>query len=369
MNVVFIIPTGIGASIGGHAGDATPVAKLIAACCDNLILHPNVVNASAINEMSDNALYVEGSMLDSFLAGHIGLNRSRGNRVLVAVNYPLTIDTINAVNAARATIGMDAEIMCLDTPLEMEGIIENDGTAGGKMSGHQELCKQVKNYYHSDNFGALAIVTKIKVSMEDGKRYFMHGGVNPWGGIEAMLSKFIATTFDSEYQSPLPVAHAPEDDGLFDALRGIVRPAMAAEWSSMCYLHCVLKGLYRAPRLMRLDNTNEHLADLTNRDIDFLVSPDCWGPPHQYATVYDIKQIVVTDNRTMLPDEKNRIQTPSQIIVDNYLEAAGVIMAARAGVSLDSVMGKLVPAKINGKHMNYEEMNEFTSLTGKELKQ
>ena len=34
MNVVFIVPTGIGAEIGGHAGDANPAAKLIAAACE-----------------------------------------------------------------------------------------------------------------------------------------------------------------------------------------------------------------------------------------------------------------------------------------------------------------------------------------------
>ena len=48
-NVAMLIPTGIGAAIGGHAGDATPVAQLIASVCDNLVIHPNVVNASDIN--------------------------------------------------------------------------------------------------------------------------------------------------------------------------------------------------------------------------------------------------------------------------------------------------------------------------------
>lgn len=61
---VFIVPTGIGCSIGGHAGDATPAAKLIASCCDTLLVHPNVVNASDINEMTNNMWYVEGSVED-----------------------------------------------------------------------------------------------------------------------------------------------------------------------------------------------------------------------------------------------------------------------------------------------------------------
>ena len=54
MNVVFIIPTGIGCEIGGHAGDASTSAKLLASACDKLIIHPNVVNASDINEMGEN---------------------------------------------------------------------------------------------------------------------------------------------------------------------------------------------------------------------------------------------------------------------------------------------------------------------------
>ena len=34
MNVVMIIPTGIGCEIGGHCGDATPPARLLGACCE-----------------------------------------------------------------------------------------------------------------------------------------------------------------------------------------------------------------------------------------------------------------------------------------------------------------------------------------------
>ena len=33
-NVVFLVPTGIGAEIGGHAGDTTPAAQLLASGCD-----------------------------------------------------------------------------------------------------------------------------------------------------------------------------------------------------------------------------------------------------------------------------------------------------------------------------------------------
>ena len=66
---VLIVPTGIDADIGGHAGDAGPVARLLAAASDRLITHPNVVNGADINEMPENTLYVEGSVLTRLMMG------------------------------------------------------------------------------------------------------------------------------------------------------------------------------------------------------------------------------------------------------------------------------------------------------------
>src|SRR5215218_2693125 len=77
--VVLLVPTGIGAEFGGHAGDATPIAQLLAGACDTLITHPNVVNASDLNEMPGNALYVEGSVITTFVMGTVGLMPTRAN--------------------------------------------------------------------------------------------------------------------------------------------------------------------------------------------------------------------------------------------------------------------------------------------------
>ena len=53
----FIVPTGIGASIGGYAGDASCYAKEFAKI-SKLIVNPNVVNAGCFSGISDNMLYV-----------------------------------------------------------------------------------------------------------------------------------------------------------------------------------------------------------------------------------------------------------------------------------------------------------------------
>ena len=107
-NAVLLVPTGIGAEIGGHAGDATAVARMMAESCDKLLLHPNVVNASDINELPDNALYTEGSIITRLLMGNTGLLPTRANRILVVLNdHPdkhFVHAAINSVSAGRGDV-------------------------------------------------------------------------------------------------------------------------------------------------------------------------------------------------------------------------------------------------------------------------
>ena len=331
MNVVLIVPTGLGAEIGGHAGDANPVAKLLGSLCDNLITHPNVVNASDINEMPENTLYVEGSSLDSFLRGEIGLKKVSYNKVLAAVNAPADIHTIHAISAARATIGMDAFIVELETPLKMTATME-DGVASGEVSGWQELVEQVEKY----DFDALAIVSSIDIDRSVAEQYITgSGGVNPWGGVEAKASRLISMAVKK------PVAHAPFGDVL-KGFKEIVDPRMAAEMVSECYLHCVLKGLHRAPTFV----SPRYNADLSVEDISCLVTPaGCVGEPHSACMAASIPIIAVRENTTRLNDN----MPDDFIVVDNYLEAAGVIASMRAGVYWPSVRRPLAPTQVYNK--------------------
>ncbi len=75
----FIVPTGIGASIGGFAGDASFWARKFSEKC-KLIVNPNVVNAACFSGITDNMLYVEGYTLDDFFKGNIGLKESNKDR-------------------------------------------------------------------------------------------------------------------------------------------------------------------------------------------------------------------------------------------------------------------------------------------------
>lgn len=320
---VMIVPTGLGCAIGGHAGDANPVAKLIANCCDTLITHPNVVNASDINEMTANTLYVEGSCLDQFLFGQVRLEPvKRYNKILVAVNKPLTGETVNAVNAARHTVGIDAEILELSEPLTMVARMEG-GHATGDVFGVESLVRVLR----LNTYDALAVHTQITVPRDVALNYYRNGGVNPWGGVEAKASKMIAQAIGK------PVAHAPmesttaDDEELYFVYQERVGPRIAAEAVSICYLHCVLKGLHRAPRIRQS-------VGIQRNDVDFLLSPyGCWGPPHKACMSAKIPVIAVRENTVASPAPS----LPYHTVVENYLEAAGLIMSMRAGVTPKSV--------------------------------
>lgn len=325
MNVVFIIPTGLGCDIGGHAGDATPAARLIAQCCDKIILHPNVVNASDINEMPSNALYVEGSMLNDFLYGKIGLKEVLSNRVAVAVNKGMVPDVINAVSASRATTGVDAEIVVLNEPLIMNGWVAGcPARAVGSHAGVESLIAQFRSL--RDKYDALAIVTEITVGEAVAIQYFKTGGVNPWGGIEAVVSRMISQALR------IPVAHAPVES---TATKGnpelfnlpyteIVDPRIAAEVMALGYCHCVIKGLHRAPQIGN---------DINRSSVICLVTPaNCIGNPHEACFMAGIPVIAVNQNDSHQGRTDNRI-----IYVENYIEAAGMVSLLQSGVTAESV--------------------------------
>ena len=330
MNVVFIVPTGIGAEIGGHAGDATPAAKLIASLCDKLFVHPNVVNASDVNEMTENMLYVEGSILDRFLEGQVGLEEVHSNRMLVVVNEIRT-ETVNAASGARATMGADIEMLELKTPLKMVATMR-DGKASGDIYGLDEALEQLTKC----DFDVLIVNTPIETEEEKVKEYLRKdGGVNLWGGVEAKLSKLMSEKLHCS------VIHAPvEASEVFRTFNEVVDPRKAAEMVSVCYLHCCFKGGHAAPRMSMKDNAH------WNTDIDFLVSPiNVVGRPHIACRTHSIPIIAVRENKTVLND----VMPDDFIIAENYLEAAGIISAKKAGVTIASVGRPLRKTKIRKK--------------------
>lgn len=347
-NAMLTIPTGIGAEIGGHAGDATPVARLLGTVCDTLVVHPNIVNASDINEMPENALYVEGSAIGRLLMGTVGLRRVRSNRLLVLIgpheDQQFVSGAINAVNAARATCGLRCDhIVRLSSDFQLQTTYAASGAASGSVEGFEHLFEILAQL--RDEYDAVAITSTINVPHAYHTDYFKGEMVNPWGGVEAMLTHAITNLFNAQS------AHAP----MFDSREvaemdvGVVDPRMAAETISFAFFQCVLKGLQRSPQIVHLNGLDMPTDLFTANDISCLVIPDgCFGLPTFAALMQGIPVIAVRENRNVmrndlssLPWEKDQFR-----VVENYWEAAGVMSAMRAGIDPSSVRRPLTPIKV-----------------------
>jgi hypothetical protein len=318
MNVAMTIPTGLGCKIGGHSGDGTKVAKILASACDTLFLHPNVVNGGDLNEMPPNSLYVEGSALDAFLKGSIGLRRVNSNRILVVTNKPVHPSTINCVNAAHHISGMDVDIVTCTEPLKMEGYIVN-GVPSGQASGVDQLIGMLQGRH---NYDAVAIHSTVDVDHIEAEEYFRNGGLNLWGAIEAYVSRKVSTAIGK------PCAHAPvpADD---DLVYRVCFPQIAPEMISGSFLFSVLKGLHRAPRIVKPHEV-QHQDTYWSTDVDALVSPwGAWGAPNDYCLARKIPIIAVKENTCLQEHHMSDV-----IEAATYCEAAGFLCAMKAGVDL-----------------------------------
>ena len=340
-NVVFLVPTGIGAEIGGHAGDATPVARLLASSCDTLITHPNVCNASDINEMPENSMYVEGSTICRVMMGTIGLQPVRSNRILSIIdNNKHTMfenAAINSINAARATLGINcSKIAKLSPPIAMISEYSPSNRAVGTIKDINHLFSILKQ--HRGSYDAVAISSIIKVPKNYHKDYFLSKGdmINPWGGVEAMLTHALSYKFN------IPSAHSPmfESPEIANMDSGIVDVRMAAESVSTSFFHCVLKGLHKSPKLISEKDTFYSNDIISAKDISCLVIPDgCLGLPTLAALEQGIKVISVKENKNLMCNDLSVLPwDKGQFFqVENYLEAAGILNAIKNGISPQSI--------------------------------
>lgn len=335
--VVLLVPTGINATIGGHAGDAGPVARLLAGACDTLITHPNVVNGFDINEMPENALYVEGSVICRLLMGTAGLRPVRSNRVLVAIDRHEEIAYSNAANVARACYGLDCpRIVMLDPGVRLVSTYTSTGRAAGRVDNLGAFLDAVGPYLAECD--ALAVSSVIDVPPDFHQDYFDGAGsmVNPWGGVEAIFTHALSLLCG------IPSTHSPmiESEEVESADPGVVDPRMAAEAVSLTFLQSILKGLQRGPRIETDPRALESHSILTARDVSCLVIPDgCLGLPTMAALDQGIPVIAVRDGEHLMNNDLSALPwAPGQFhVVDNYLEAAGVLGAIRSGLALDSL--------------------------------
>lgn len=337
--VVLIVPTGIGASIGGYAGDAMPVARAIAQVSDCLITHPNVLNGASLYWNLPNALYVEGYGLDQFAAGHWGLSPVHQNRVGLILDRGIESELrsrhLQVADAARATLGLNlTDYVVTDQPLNVELRMADSGATWGTIQHPDSLLRAAEKLIDQAKATAIAVVARFPDdSGSEALQNYRHGqGVDPLAGAEAVISHLIVRTFR------VPCAHAPALSPL--PLDVELSPRSAAEELGYTFLPCVLVGLSRAPQFTIQRNAQAIWAD----QIDALVIPAsaCGGSAVMSLSGSKTRIIAVKENQTKMqvPPEALGIRAT---LVNSYLEAIGVMVCDLAGIAADSLRPEITP--------------------------
>ncbi|MEG4231280.1 DUF3326 domain-containing protein [Microcoleus sp. Pol11C3] len=370
LTVVLIVPTGVGASIGGFAGDALPVARAIAQISDTLITHPNVLNGAQLYWPIPNALYVEGYALDKFAAGCWGLQPVHQNRIGLILDAGIEPDLqlrhLQAADAARATLGLNiTDCVLTDRSLQVELRISESGASWGTIGNPDSLLRAAEKLIEQARVEAIAVVARFpddegSLALENYRR---GKGVDPLAGAEAVISHLIVRTFK------IPCAHAPALSTL--PLDPHLSPRSAAEEIGYTFLPCVLAGLSKAPQFVTptvgqascvSQVLGGHLAraqvlggqdahptrekfyanrrDFESQDlwadrVDAVVIPAtaCGGSAILSLSGRSSVQIIaVGDNKTQMQATPEKLGIKA-LQVNSYLEAIGVLVALRAGIS------------------------------------
>ncbi|BAT99038.1 hypothetical protein LR48_Vigan06g125500 [Vigna angularis] len=332
---VMIVPTGIGAAIGGYAGDALPVARALSSVVDCLISHPNVLNAAMLYWPMPNALYVEGYALDRFAEGLWALQPVHQNRVGLVldagIEEELRVRQLQVADAARASLGLPVvEYTVTDTPLKVEKWEDPEtGQSTGRIKHPDSLLRAVNTLVKRSKVNAIAIVGRFPDDEIDDVDDYRHGmGIDLLAGVEAVISHQVVKEFQ------IPCAHAPAMSPLPMSLS--LSPKSAAEEIGYTFLPCVLAGLSNAPQYLVMDSKSFDKGCILANDVDSVILPKdaCGGDAClAFARNKSKKPLIITveENETVLNDTANKLGL-EVLHVSNYWEAVGVIAAHKAGI-------------------------------------
>ncbi|MFH7029229.1 MAG: DUF3326 domain-containing protein [Heteroscytonema crispum UTEX LB 1556] len=335
---ILIIPTGIGAAIGGYAGDALPVAKAVAQICDRLITHPNVLNGASLYWNLPNAFYVEGYGLDKFAAGCWGLRPVHQNKIGLlfdrGIEPELRLRHLQAADAARATLGLHlTDYVITDAPLDVEIRDARSGVSWGTIGNPDSLLRAAEVLINKAGAEAIAVVARFPDNIdEQAEQNYRHGkGVDPIAGAEAVISHLVVRTFQ------IPCAHSP-------ALSSLppdpdLSPRSAAEELGYTFLPSVLVGLSRAPQFLVETRLIASLQeDIWADQIDAVIIPASACGSSALLSLNQKRCQIIT-----VEENKTQLQVPPQPLgiksmqVNSYLEAIGVLVAHKAGINPSSL--------------------------------
>ncbi len=319
-NGAFIVPTGIGASIGGYAGDAGSYARKFAKYT-NLIVNPNVVNAGGFSAITDTMLYTEGYTLDSFMKGEISLIPSDNNKIGIIYDKAIPQDVlnvhINTQNAVKTVYGIDiAEFDITDNEVGVEFYMTDNNISVGKVNNIETIGKSTERLIKK-GCNAIAIVCLFEDAEEDNPDYSNGEGADPVGGVEAIISHYVSKHYK------IPCAHSPAFRD-YTIYPDIVNPKSASEYITPTFLPCILLGLSQAPHI------SEDLSKgLTVDDLDFVLMPynSLGSTPVFEADKRNIPVYAIKENKTVLKVTQDKLINMKNIIeISSYDDALSEIL-------------------------------------------
>lgn len=309
----FIVPTGVGASIGGFAGDASASARMLTEKC-RLIVNPNVVNAACFSGINDKMLYVEGYSLDEFFRGKCRLLPSKNNKVGVVFDKSISQAVlnvhINTINAVKTVYGIDVigyEIT--EEPVGVDFFVNESGISTGNVSNLITL-KTASEKLIKRGADAIAIVCLFPD--EESENYANGIGADPVGGVEAIISHYISK------ELRVPCAHSPAFENITIST-DTVDARCSAEYITPTFLPCILIGLSQAPKLSSTDG-------ISIADLDFLVMPynSLGSIPVFEANKRNIPVYAVKENQTVLDVTQEKLGLNIKM-VKSYQEILDII--------------------------------------------
>lgn len=312
--IAFIVPTGVGASIGGFAGDASCFAREFTKDF-NVIVNPNVVNAACFSGISDNMLYTEGFILNKFFKNKIGLIPSHNNKIGIVFDKAISKDIlnvhINTINAVKTVYGID--IIGYEITKEEAGVefyITSDGISTGSVKNNKTLLEAGKTLIEK-GANAIAVVLKFDEPPED--NYKNGEGVDIIGGIEAVVSHYMTRELG------VMCVHAPAFENI-NIEKDLVAPKAAAEYITPTFLPCLLIALKNAP-LFSYQNVEQYI-NINN--LKALIMPyNSLGSSIVFdALEKGIKVFAVKENQTILNITKDIIKKNDIIQIDSYKECS-----------------------------------------------
>ncbi len=332
---ILVIPTGIGCEIGGFAGDALPAAKLLASASRCLVTHPNVMNGGTLSEKNERIFYVEGYSLDRFARAEIGLKKVNQQKIGIIfdknIENEILLRHLQVADASIATLGIDiASYVITDEPVGIVISNELSGLSSGYVRNPETLIKAGKILINQ-GITAIAIVTRFpdEIDIENVNLYREGKGIDVIAGVEAVISHLI-----SKYLK-VPCAHAPALAPI--DLKVNLDPRAAAEEIGYTFLPSVLIGLSNAPDLIDLPDLDNKIT-LFPHEIESIVVPSgALGGEAVLACMERDLNIIAVKNDGVLNVSSQWFDYNKLFKVDNYLEAAGLLIAIREGINYKSI--------------------------------